>query len=256
MNHITAQKNLKFVILDCPIDHWENPVVKGLFQKLIGLKLKGYRSRYGSAVLPIETVDFVATHVLVCEETPEGLVPLMGNRCLTTERCKRFNMKFPLVSLLEECESPEHAKAVEEYIHHTSKNSRYFGSWTGDPELSQTNPEFFKELFHMFYASQVYACPNAENEEIFTCGNLVLKTERHIKFLGYEEFKKNGENLPPFSAFFISNHPSVIFKTSKGYSDLAKQDADKYKLLWQNRIIVSSSDEFNDAIPVRLPQAS
>ena len=255
MSHAN-EKKLKFVILDCPIDHWNDPVVKNLFQKLIDLKLKGYRSRYGSAVLPIETVDFIATHVLTCEETADGLVPLMGNRCITTERCKRFNMKFPLLSLVEECQSPVHVQAIEKFLHHTTKNSRYFGSWTGDPELAQTSPEFFKELFHMFYASQVYACPNAEKEEIFTCGNLVLKTERHIKFLGYDEFKDGDQALPPFSAFFISNHPSVVFKTSKGYSDLAKLDAEKYKQLWENRIIISSSDEFNDSTPKHLPQAA
>lgn len=140
---LEINKNYQFVIIKTPHEIINFKEVSDLFPKVINLKTKGYRQEYGNFVLPFDTSDFIASHLLLCEKTKSGdLVPLLGMKSVTLEKCDSYRIPFPMMGMLETPEGPNLeyksviSKILEDYrIKKKADKIAYNGSFTILPEL-------------------------------------------------------------------------------------------------------------------------
>src|SRR4051794_13077167 len=108
---------LKLAVINCPYDNWDNSSVRDLFCRIIGLKLAGYRGKHPYGALPLDTTDFVATHVAIgIDEGLQGFRPIMAYKTVTQERCKIHNLPFPALTLARASGGDAHARKVEEIL--------------------------------------------------------------------------------------------------------------------------------------------
>lgn len=131
----------KVAVLDCPYDTWGSTNTQHLFSEIINLKLAGYKDVYTDGVLPMDTYDFIATHILVCMEENGKLRPLTGFKSVTSARCKRFNLPFPTAQLLSLGNTPLHVEAVDSIMKNCDESGNvlaYDSSWTVHPEAKKT----------------------------------------------------------------------------------------------------------------------
>jgi hypothetical protein len=92
---------LKIIVLNSPYDTIQNPLTQSLLAKTIAMKIAGYRKHYPYGVLPADSYDFVATHLILCEENNGDYEPLMGMKFTTYERCKIHNLEFPILHIVD-----------------------------------------------------------------------------------------------------------------------------------------------------------
>ena len=127
-----APENLRLVVLDCPLESWDDEGVRELFGDLVTLKKLGFGASYRDKVLPVDTTDFVGRHYLSCIEGPQGLQVVAGFRAVDFERCRLFNLPFPALCLARAANAPMHAEAVRRFVEQDAAVS-YIGSWTIHP---------------------------------------------------------------------------------------------------------------------------
>src|SRR5262245_12436631 len=129
-----ASENFRLVVLDCPLESWNDEGVRELFGDLVALKRLGFGALYRDKVLPVDTTDFVGRHYLSCLEGPEGLRVVAGFRSVDFERCRLFNLPFPALSLARAANAPLHADVVRRFVEEDTRVS-YIGSWTIHPTV-------------------------------------------------------------------------------------------------------------------------
>src|SRR5262245_12818134 len=127
-----APENLRLVVLDCPLERWDDEGVRELFGDLVALKKLGFGASYRDKVLPVDTTDFVGRHYLSCIEGPQGLQVVAGFRAVDFERCRLFNLPFPALCLARAATAPLHADAVRRCVEPYDA-ARYCGQWYCDP---------------------------------------------------------------------------------------------------------------------------
>src|SRR5262245_38874664 len=91
-------EDLRLVVLDCPLESWDNEHVRELFGNLVALKKLGFSAFYPNKVLPVDTTDFVGRHYLSCIQGRQGFQVVAGFRAVDLERCRYFNLPFPALS--------------------------------------------------------------------------------------------------------------------------------------------------------------
>src|SRR5262249_37783257 len=128
--------SVQIVVLDNPFRIWSNPVVQDLFVKAIDLKIRGYGGIYPEGVIPVDTNEFVGTHVLVCRKRGKKLFPITGFRSISLQRCDQHFLAFPSLAIARNSGAPRHAEVVQSIMDRCRKGRirlEYFGGWTIDP---------------------------------------------------------------------------------------------------------------------------
>jgi hypothetical protein len=233
-------KPLRVVILECPYDVMGHKEVQSLFPKILALKIQGYRSAYPYGVMPVDMGDFVGTHVVLCEEREEGLVPLMGFKSVNLDRCETFRLQFPAFGLLDGTQLSEHKKAVLEYINRAKSKGEsvgYNGSWTMSPEvrvdrkLAQTIKDMSISFLALYY--QTYNIKN-----VVAAAVVRFKVNELKKFIGFSPIQLGSKSLETFSspAFFGEE---LALMTVEKFSDEINALAKTFETLWNQRLILS-----------------
>jgi hypothetical protein len=193
-----APEDLRVVILECPLDSWQDQDVRTLFSDLVDLKMRGFGAQYSAKVLPVDTTDFIGRHFLSCLETPRGLRPIAGFRAVDLERCQSFNQPFPAESLARAAKAPRHAEAVRRYVEHGRPVS-YIGSWTVHPAV-RCNPRLRAALREHFALGGVLLHHEVGMHRIILGATLRFKVDRLLAPVGYRALAHDGEPLPPIAA--------------------------------------------------------
>ena len=228
---------LKLIILENPYDLMEKSQVRDLFSRMVELKVKGYRHEYDYGVMPVDSTDFIANHIMICLESEEGFKPVCAYRSLSLQRSMAFKAQFPALALAKERGSSALVREVQEMIDFSLANGRglsYDSSWTVDPELrkERKNNRIFLELL---MALCVLYHRDYNLPDWITAGILRLET--------HEVFYRMG--LVPFENDPVIKHPAVhdeeaIFVKLKENSEAALEMAEKYKALWKERVVYAA----------------
>lgn len=232
-------QDFQLVIMDSPYEIVEQSVlVDHLFMQMMSLKKQGYEKHYQHGVLPVDTSDFVATHVLLCRrKRDQSLQPIMGYKTITLDRCQEFNLRFPGLSLVQNAQMPEHTKVVEDIMQRCEKEQKklaYLGSWTVDPEYrKRPGPhedlrEAFKAFYRLLYREQNVA-------EVLIGGTLRFKTEKVFAELGHKALSQNGQELSHIHVAHLNKEP-VLVMHSQEFNDSSKLAEQKWQDVWQERI--------------------
>jgi hypothetical protein len=235
-------ERLRLVVMESPYDCWDNPLVEPLFAKMVGLKLRGYGRVFPYGVLAADTTDLISDHLLLCEETPQGLVPLFGNKSVPLNKCEFHHLPFPGLSVPEESGFQEQAQAVRKIIK-AAKDSgadlRYAGSMTIDPKESG-NKEWSKTLRDLFTTVYFHYYQSFKRAEILAGLTLRFKIDDYGKWLGHKPLEWNGKVLGPVNVLHLANE-AVLWTHLTEFSLEARRTAKKWQSMWDNRIHIPAT---------------
>jgi len=235
-------KQFKLLILESPFENWGNPLVESTFAKMVTLKKQGYGGSYANGVLPIDTTDFLSTHVLLCENNRDGhFIPVMGYKTITLEKCRQYNLNFPGLSLVQNAKMPVHTQVVQSIIERCEKEQRslaYLGSWTVNPDyrhrqlLKNELKEAFKAFYRMVYREQNVA-------EVLIGGTLRFKTEKLFSELGHRPLALDNQPLSPIHVAHLVKEP-VLVMHSADFNEASLEAEKKWRGVWEDRLTIES----------------
>lgn len=231
------RKNFKFVVIRSPHELMDNALTRDLFPKLVQLKVEGYRKEYGNYVLPFDSSDFIATHLVLCEIQKDGsYIPVLAFKSVTLEMCDNYRIPFPIISMLE---NENHKKTildtVESYRATNSKSQlAYNGSFTILPRLRE-NKVFMKYLWDIAFS--LLGNYYVEYQIPHVLALCVTKFHIHFKKeeMGWNFIKSETGILGPYSckAFHDTTLVPMEFRnlSQKGIDATAR-----FKDMWMDRM--------------------
>jgi len=244
MSNIIRSQNLRFVVLKSPFQIWtqfENDSFKDLFHDMVRLKLHGYGLEYPRGVLPVDTSDLIATHLLVCKEEGSRLRPIMGFKTTALADCDHHQIAFPALGLVQAAESALHVQAIKNIItrcQHEKKTLSYTGSWTIEPALRKNRP-LTKELIQLFRASYVFHHQDQNVDEVITGGTIRFKADVLLGEMGHDPLCLETQTLAPIRVKHLFGEPVAVLHL-KSFSESAKMQAAPYRTYWDERIEISA----------------
>lgn len=230
---------LRFVAIDCPIKHWNHPLVQEMFHKIINLKLTGFHSKMPDNYLPIDTTDYIGTHIVACKENKNGsLHPIMGFKGITLERCLHYGQNFSGRGCISSVHSDIHKTALDQYINQSISEGHalaYASSFAIDPDLKGREKfEAIKLLFPLllFYHRE-FKFPR-----LIACG--ATRTKTHITFqkLGFHPLSQAGKVLSAINNPALQNE-EVVVMALENFSAECEASANDNQDLWDNRIQIA-----------------
>lgn len=232
---------VQVVILNCLYDNILNDHALSFFSKAVRLKILGYQERYESPVLPVDAGDFIGTHILLCQKSETGPIPIMGYKVLTLEQCERFHMEFPALHVVGGPQRPEHFASIEEYVRnaHTSKTSlAYVGSWTVKPGVMRT-PGLARLCRGIGVCALVKHFEEAGIRKGITFAATRFGVEKFHAEMGFQRMAHAGKDLPTFKCEPFAGEvcqASVI--DPDRFSDVARAYATEYERVWNDRMVI------------------
>lgn len=236
-------RGLKILVIDHPYRALGHPETQHLFGRLMGMKIAGYRAAYPFGVLPVDTYDFVASHILVCvPEGSDGWKPLGAGRVISEERCEAHRLPFPAQALLRDAQSDtsRHLQAVEEIVaaaRSRMKRLDYHSSWTLSPAL-RDQPELRRFVRDVMVSTLITRMVEDVEREHLLCGVLRMKTDELFKWVGYEPLKAGTEVLPEILQRSLFGEPVLMFH-STGVTAEAREMTQRFRALWEERQILA-----------------
>lgn len=245
MDH--AGNNFQLVILECPYEIWDQPLVQTLFAKMVLLKRRGYGHNYQNHVLPVDTSDYIATHVLLCTRDTDGsFTPVMGLKSISLKICTKYKLNFPGLGLVQSAKKQAHIEVVESIIKRCEdqkKGLAYFGSWTIDTDFKKTYYQKNKDLVeavNIFY----FALNKEQNiSEVILGGTLRFHTERFFQTLGQRPIAMNGDELEPINVVHLDKEPVVVMHGKVESSEVLILGRKKWQKIWNDRIHMRGIEE-------------
>lgn len=235
---------LRIVVVDCPYDTLADPLTQKLIGKIAAFKIEGYQKEYGYGVMPVDTGDFVAAHMLLCEQNGDDYAPIVGMKSLNLTRCNIHEMEFPALHLGIKAEFGDHRKAVEEYLRLASQKNEqvaYNASWTIHPHarVNKTLVKLCRDITVAFFVNY-YSLANIKH--IITAATLKFKADEFIKFIGFRPLELNGK---PLSKFFYPHaliNTDVLLMVLDDFTPEAIELAKRFQVIWGNRLQIGHSN--------------
>ena len=243
MSTILLKNRLKIVILKDSARIWsqsEDETFKNLFYKVIQLKMKGYEAEYPNGVLPIDTTDFFADHILICEEIEGSFIPLSGIKSTTLKDSEFHKTSFPGLSLVHAAETKPHIESMKELIQkclNEKKNLAYTGSWTTLPEVRK-NKALNNEVIRYFHAAYVLHHLENKIDEIITGGTIRFKADKFFGEMGHDLFCLKGQPLEPINVKHLFGERVQVLHL-KRFTDEAIKKASLLQQSWNDRIEIT-----------------
>ena len=241
---LMIRKNYQFVLIRAPYEIIGEQAVGELFPKIIQFKAEGYQKEYGQFVLPFDSSDFVATHLLLCEKGPGGvLTPVLGFKSVTLERCDNHRITFPIMNFFEGEEGRVYAETIRAKLdHYRTQDLRhkiaYNGSFTINPRLRE-NKVLMKSLWDITFSLLTnYYIDYGIDHVMALC---VCKFNVHLKKeqLGWNYIQGPAGPLPSFVSrvFFEATLMPMELTDVRAKS---QESAQKFQDMWRDRITLDA----------------
>ena len=234
----------RLVVLECPWENWENPLVRDMFAKMALLKKRGYGPHWGKGMMPVDSTDLVGDHVIACYEDEEGeLHPFTAGRSIDEQKCREYHQNYPPMDYFAEDEKMKGFvdvtnKAIADLEIQNGKVS-YYSSWTIDPafrKLDRRVVQYSKDL----YSALTYFYHKDYNISKFFCfAVLNFNTDKFFGAWGCERVTQNDEVLPNITVPRYSDYELAYMKLENFSSELQSLAAG-YSHLWDSRVVMNS----------------
>lgn len=229
--------NYRIVILDCPYSQFHSETVKTFFTDLIELKIDGYIDEYGFGALPVDTTDFIGTHIALCEEESTHWKPIMAFKTISLSRSQDFGIPFSPLSLLKGKLNDKSFEKVCSLIESRSGEISFDSSWTVSSayRAEKGAPLFLLEamagLMTLYHQDSEVGIP-----ELIVSGTMQVRADAFFIKMGAERI---GEDS-------IFSHPAIkggmcSILHLKEFSPFALRSAEKYRALWNARVTIDGS---------------
>ncbi len=240
------KSKFRVIVLRCPYDNFYNPMVRDLFPKIAQLKIKGYQKEYPYGVLPFDASDFIATHILLCEDLKTGLKPIMGFKSVTLERCDLHKINFPIFGMLKSNDKTDiHEESVLKLVQTYRERGiahrlAYNGSFTIDPDF-RASEKVKKEIWGIATTLVVKYYEEYFIDHVIAVCATTFKVDRYKRYLGWINLNDAfGNELPSYKCYALSEAPLKVMHVTE-VSEAAKSDALKYIDLWNKRITIEEN---------------
>ncbi|MDD0851849.1 hypothetical protein HBN50_02025 [Halobacteriovorax sp. GB3] len=233
------------VVLDCPYDTLHDPRTRDILNDTVQLKVDGFKTGYQYGVLPVDTADFIATHILMCFKYGERYLPVAGFKSITPQRSEFHRIQFPLLSLLNSSKANVHSQIIVNELEQADKKglqARWDSSYTILPSLRKDRAitEHLKELF---ICSHVNFHKEFKSDIVYSSGVVKYKTDQFFSSWGYERIQNKGEDLPLISQYSLFEEQVRLMRLSRLDHPYALEMAEKFKDIWDNKTVISSKKE-------------
>lgn len=225
----------RVIVIDEPIHVYDESACK-LWQKSLWMKELGYREHYKSSVLPVGADDFIATHLIVADEKPNGSYePMVMYKSIRKSQADKFKIPFGGLSLLNTTKFQNDKEVLA--IVNRSGDISYDSSWTINPayKKSKETSALLRDFVTMFccYHHQQFGF-----SRWMTAGVKQFKIDDYFEWLGGHQV------LPEFQLEIIDNQYVRMFYIPDT-TNLPKEPlaiAKKMDPYWNERIIFAPTD--------------
>lgn len=237
-------RKLRVVVLDSAYDSLQDEFSQNIFGKIIAHKLRGYGSVYTYGIMPVDSSDFIATHLCVFSEEQDKLTPLVVYKSVKKAKCEVHNIPFSAQYLAKMSSNENDILAVEKLIKDANERGSlvsYDGGWTIDPVVRQ-DPALGTELKNLVIAMHYSHYSQFKKYDLFTFAATRFKVDEWFRRWGYSPLSWNGKASEPFPLAAFGGEPVWIHHTQQ-FSEEARQTAEAYRSYWENRIEIGTMSE-------------
>ena len=235
------ERKYQFVLLRSPYELMAFNLVSELFPKIIEFKTEGYRQEYGQFVLPFDSSDFVASHLLLCEKQNGGsLEPVLGFKSVTLEKCDQHQIHFPMLSMFDG-EDPDSIyrltikSLIDKYRSCGAGHKiAYNGSFTISPKLRE-NKELMKHLWDVTFSLLTNYYIDYEIDHVVAVCATKFKVDKKKERLGWNYIEGEHGVLMPYVCKTFFNAPAVPMELTN-MKFKGKLCSEKFKSMWENRL--------------------
>jgi hypothetical protein len=235
------RKNYQFVLIRSPHELMGYQSVREIFPKVIDLKTTGYRQEYDKHVLPFDSSDFIASHLLLCEKGTKGeLIPVLGFKSVTLEKCDAHRISFPMFGMLENETTNEPYKAVLKTIldqHRydgTSAKIAYNGSFTVLPRLRE-NKVLMKELWDITFSLLTNYYSEYDIDHVVAICSTKFNVHKKKESLGWNFIQGPSGLLEPYNCRSLFD-ASFVPMELVGVREKSSVPSSKFKDMWEDRV--------------------
>lgn len=239
------RKKFKFVVVKAMNEIFNYDEVRDIMPKIFEFKTEGYRAEYPDEVLPYDTSDFISSHILLCEDGSRGLVPVMGFKSVTLEKCHKHRINFPVFGMLNpEDESKITKQTLEEIVNsylftNSSTKLAYNGSFTVSPSIRK-DKDLMKHFWDIGFS--MFANYYIDEKIDHTLAVCATKFNVHKKKqeMGWNFIMKDGVQLPEYECPSLFGAKLIPMEITD-ISVKCKEQSKKFKQMWEERIIIDLS---------------
>ncbi len=230
--------NLQVIVLESPYDTLYSEEGKQLFSRLMELKIKGYTAIHGRGVMPFDTTDFIATHIIIANKSDPMNNILMSYKSTSFMACKKYNVPFPFLTLLK----TSHKECLSEMenillkCESKGEDLSYDTGWTINPEVRDNKKlqSFLKEIVPclVVHHHDFYKIPHW-----VTLGILKIKTDQYFFKMGAREISSHPILKHPY---LHNTEARAVIAENHQYSEFTMNMAKEFKFLWDQRITIKA----------------
>lgn len=236
--HITEK--YRFVLLRAPYELMDFEMVRKIFPALVQLKTTGYRQEYQKNVLPFDSSDFVASHLLLCEKNGRDFIPVLGFKSVTLKRCDDHRINFPMLSMLERLETDDSnkediLKILNSYRERGIEHKiAYNGSFTILPHLRE-DKLLMKYLWEVSFSLLANYYLDYSIDHVMAVCATKFKVNKKKEEYGWNYIQSAGQTLEEYKCRALFGAPLVPMELFTS-AQKCHESSRRFKEMWNARI--------------------
>ena len=238
------QDKLCIIVLESPYQNLSLQEARVVFSNIIDVKIQGYTHIHEDGVLPVDTTDFLGTHLIVANRENPFEDIYMSYKSISYKTCEKYNVPFPFLTLLQNHAHKECAMEMERILKECKSKGEDLAYNTGltmNPKIrnDENLRKILKEMITTFVVNyhNIYEIPHWA-----TLGICKVKTDQYFIKMGLKEISNN----PLMSHPYLKQAESrAVISMNQEYSDYVFHTAEKYQGLWDNRITINLNNYHN-----------
>jgi hypothetical protein len=239
---------MRLVTLEQPLECFNDPVAAALIRQTAQLRLSGYREEQTADFLPLDATDYVANHLIVCDESRGSMRPIMTYKFIELKKALHHRLEFPALTIARTSRRPDHERAVYRIMEECEARRRtlaYAGSWTISPEVRRDRA-FVRILKDLTVALHPLYMQEYGIDESILVGVIKHRSPEVLARMGYVPLKLEGKVLPSFPWHFL-NDDEVQMLHLNSFSTEALELAGQFRFLWKSRLRIVPTSNANVA---------
>ncbi len=231
--------DIQIVLVRSLYDNVQSKEVKDIWGNLIEMKVKGYKAEYPEGILPFDTSDLVATHLVVCNKN-DSMKPLFAFKSITLDKCDYHRIPFPMIAMTAGKEQDKHVLAVNSLVNHYRETKKshmlaYNGSFTCDPDCRKYS-NFKDLLWDLTLTLLVKYYTDYNIPHVVAVASKQFRVDRRKLLWGWKYLQHENEVLDALNCYPLFDTLFAPMEL-KQHSELAINVANKYQNLWDNRVV-------------------
>jgi hypothetical protein len=241
---LEIRQKYRFVLVRTPHEIILQEDLKQLFPHLIHFKTAGYQQEYGENVLPFDSSDFIASHLLLCEKNKN--IPVLGFKSVTLKKCDDYRISFPMLAMLDDTKNSNSAaklhinNILDEYrAEGKSESIAYNGSFTINPSLRE-DKVLMKSLWDVTFSLLTNYYMEYNIDHVLAVCATKFKVHEKKEKLGCNYISSGKLNLGAYNCKSLFG-AHLIPMELKDVKTKGLISSEKFKDMWKNKLVIQKN---------------